>query len=118
MQGAARRQGPSLAKRRNTADALSRGNPKGRADSCACLCRKPLAVNDTATRLASRPASRIGLVAGVKLVLTRPRFLGLLLQSPHMGIHALTGEQIGVAATLDNAPRLHYQNLVGLNHGG
>jgi len=65
MQGAARRQGPSLAKRRNAADALSRGNPKGRVDSGALLCRKPLAVNDTAAHLASRPASRIGLVAGV-----------------------------------------------------
>jgi hypothetical protein len=51
MQGVARRQGPSLAKRRNAADALSRGNPEGRADSGASLCREPLAV--TALRRAS-----------------------------------------------------------------
>jgi len=44
MQGASRRQGLSLAKRRNAAAALSRGNPKGRADSDASLCRNPLAV--------------------------------------------------------------------------
>jgi len=31
MQGAVRRQGPSLAKRRNAADALSRCNPSGRS---------------------------------------------------------------------------------------
>jgi hypothetical protein len=72
MQGASRRQGPSLAKRRNAADTLSRGNPEGRADSGVSLCREPLAVNDTAARLASRAASRIGLVADVKLGLTRP----------------------------------------------
>ncbi|MFP5409456.1 MAG: ATP-dependent DNA helicase RecG [Gammaproteobacteria bacterium] len=72
MQGASHRQGPSLAKRRNAADALSRSNPKGRAHSSASLCREPLAVNDTAARPASRAASRIGLVAGVKLVLARP----------------------------------------------
>src|ERR1700690_530732 len=73
MQGAARRQGPSLAKRRNAADALSRSTPSGRADSGTSLCREPLAVARTAARLASWAASRIGLVAGVKLVLTRPR---------------------------------------------
>jgi len=44
MQGASRRQGLSLGKRRNAADALSRGNPQGRADSGASLCRSPLAV--------------------------------------------------------------------------
>jgi len=33
-----------LAKRRNDADALSRGNPEGRVDSGASLCRSPLAV--------------------------------------------------------------------------
>jgi len=44
MQGAMRRQGLSLAKRRNDADALSRGNPEGRIDSGASLCRRPLAV--------------------------------------------------------------------------
>jgi hypothetical protein len=42
------------------------------ADSGASLCREPLAVNDTAARSASRAASRIGLVAGVTLVLTGP----------------------------------------------
>ena len=114
MQGASRSQGPSLAKRCNTADALSRSNPQGRADSGAYFYRKPLAVNDTAARFASRRSdvalplgtwateanmarahspraatarfaaqlrrggrlrepSRIGLVASVKLVLTRPR---------------------------------------------
>jgi hypothetical protein len=36
--------GHSLAKRRNAADALSRGNPEGRTDSGASLCRSPLAV--------------------------------------------------------------------------
>jgi len=44
MQGAMRRQGTSLAKRRNDADALSRGNPEGRGDSGASLFRSPLAV--------------------------------------------------------------------------
>ena len=65
--------GHPLAKRRNAADALSRSNPKGRADSGASLCREPLAVNDTAARPASRAASRIGLVAGVKLASAGPR---------------------------------------------
>jgi nitrite reductase/ring-hydroxylating ferredoxin subunit len=36
--------GYSLAKRRNDADALSRGNPEGRVDSGAPLWRRPLAV--------------------------------------------------------------------------
>jgi hypothetical protein len=44
MQGASRRQGPSLAKGRNAADALSRSNPEGRIDSGASLCRSPLDV--------------------------------------------------------------------------
>jgi hypothetical protein len=54
MQGASRWEGPSLAKRRNAADVLSRANPEGRVDSGASLCRVPLAVNDTAARPASR----------------------------------------------------------------
>jgi len=75
-------QGLSLAKRRNAAvlnksSALSRSNPKGRdgqglIQPGASLCREPLAVNDTAARPASRAASRIGLVAGVKLVFNTP----------------------------------------------
>jgi hypothetical protein len=44
MQGAGAGKGRFLAKRRNAADALSRSNPKGRADSGASLCRVPLAV--------------------------------------------------------------------------
>jgi len=72
MQGASRWQGPSLAKRRNAADALSRGNPKGRVDSGRALCRESLAVNDTAARLASRAHPRIDLAAGVKIALTGP----------------------------------------------
>jgi hypothetical protein len=72
MQGASRRQGLSLAKRRNAAalnksSALSRGNPQGRDDSARVLCRKSLAVNDTAARLASRAHLRIGLAAGAKI---------------------------------------------------
>jgi hypothetical protein len=75
MQGAVRRQGPSLAKRRNAADTLYRDNPEGRADSGASLCRAPLAVNDTATRPASWAASRIGLAAGAKLALAGPEIM-------------------------------------------
>jgi hypothetical protein len=44
MQGVSRRQGTSLAKRHNAADALSRNNPEGRVDSGASLCRDPFAV--------------------------------------------------------------------------
>jgi len=41
-------------------------------DSGAFLCRELLAVNDTAAHLASRTASRIAVVAGVKCVLVCP----------------------------------------------
>ena len=41
-------------------------------DLGALLCRKPLVVGGTTTRLASRVASQIVPVADAKLVLTRP----------------------------------------------
>ena len=50
--------GCSIAKRRNVADAVSGGNPSGRGDFAACLCRAPLVWNNQTARCASRPASK------------------------------------------------------------
>jgi hypothetical protein len=75
MQGAVRRQGRSLAKRRNAADTPYRGNPEGRAHSGASLCRVPLAMNDIAARPASRAASRIRLAAGAKSASAGPEIM-------------------------------------------
>ena len=41
-----------------------------------------------------------------------------LLQRPHLRITAIQRQQMCMGASLDNAPGVHHQNLMGIHHSG
>src|SRR5687768_2189865 len=82
----------------------------------SCAEREKLRVSAKLTKSSSHLVSMRGRVGAARVVLS-VAVLGRLLQPPHLGIPAVPGQQLGMRSALDDAARLHHEDLVCIDNG-